>query len=132
PHAVVIQAPNGLISCPTFVGGISGRGTMYRTHAAGTVTTLHAFTYSDGAYPYAGVIQATDGLFYGTTQGGASGYGTVYRMDADGTVTTLHAFTYSDGAYPLAGVIKARDVLFYGTTYYVGRCAGTVFLMVII
>lgn len=36
---------------------------------------------SVGGYPYAGLIQATDGRFYGTTsQGGAYSYGTVFSL----------------------------------------------------
>ena len=85
--------------------------------ASGNLTTLHFFAVSDGANPYAGLIQATDGNFYGTTGGGgANGYGTVFKMDASGNLTTLHSFTGSDGAYPYAGLIQATDGNFYGTT----------------
>ena len=66
----MIQATDG-----SFYGTTSMRrsatdaGTVFKLDAAGTLTTLHRFTggSSDGAYPYAGVIQATDGSFYGTT-----------------------------------------------------------------
>ena len=62
----------------------------------GAVTVLHNFIggTTDGANPYAALIQATDGNFYGTTtEGGASGFGTVFKMTPSGTVTVLHAFT---------------------------------------
>src|SRR6185295_418570 len=78
--------------------------------------TIHTFVSSDGATPYAGLIQANDGFFYGSTYGGGVGYGTVYRMDASGAVTTLHAFTGADGAYPFAPLVQASDGLLYGTT----------------
>src|SRR5438876_10580870 len=56
----------------------------------------------NGQYPQAGLIQARDGSFYGTTSGGGigncfSGCGTVFKMDAAGTLTTLHSFNGSDG-----------------------------------
>ena len=56
----------------------------------GTLTTLHSFTGgSDGALPR-GVIQATDGSFYGTTIGRRVERGTVFKLDGAGTLTTLH------------------------------------------
>src|SRR5207249_3442853 len=69
-------------------------------------------------YPYAGVVQATDGALYGTTfYGGTNFAGTVYRLDlSTGALTTLHSFNYGDGANPFGGLIKASDGFFYGTT----------------
>ena len=62
-------------------------------HAAGTLTTLHAFDCStEGCVPGAGLIQASDGNFYGTTAGGPAEGGTVFKLTAAGTLTTLHSF----------------------------------------
>ena len=67
--------------------------------------------------PYAGLVQGTDGNFYGTTsEGGANGYGTVFKITPSGTLTTLHSFDVTDGAYPYAGLVQATDGNFYGTT----------------
>jgi uncharacterized repeat protein (TIGR03803 family) len=64
-----------------------------------------------------GLVQATDGNFYGATNfGGANGVGTIFRMAADGTVTTLHDFNGTDGALPYAALIQAADGDLYGTT----------------
>ena len=86
---------------------------------AATYAVLHSFSGppSEGADATAGLIQATDGNFYGTTIfGGASGTGTTFKMDASGNLTTLHSFAYSDGATPFAGLFQATDGNFYGTT----------------
>ena len=97
----------------------------------GVVTVLHSFTRgTDGASPNDGVIQATDGNFYGTTYiGGSSDQGTIYSMTSDGDVTGLHSFTSgSDGAYPLVGLIQGSDGNLYGTTWLGGASDnGTVF-----
>jgi len=84
--------------------------------AAGTLTTLHSFNRSDGSGP-SGLIQASDGSFYGTTLhgGAASNAGTVFKMDAAATITRLHSFAGSDGSGP-NGLIQASDGSFYGTT----------------
>src|SRR5271166_4529941 len=77
-----------------------------------TLTTLHSFAGADGANPWAPVVQAHDGNFYGTTSaGGANGDGTVFRITTSGTLTTLHNFNHvipTDGAQPYGWLIQAR------------------------
>ena len=98
--------------------------------AVASYDVLHSFAGSDGANPYAGLIQATDGNFYGTTSvGGIWATGTVFKMDASGNITTLHSFAGSDGANPYAGLIQATDGNFYGTTFGGAGGYGTVFKM---
>ena len=78
---------------------------------------------------FAGLVQCSDGSFYGTTyQGGANGGGTVFRITATGALTTLYSFSGSDGQNPRAGLVQGSDGNFYGTTYgAIGGSAGTVF-----
>jgi uncharacterized repeat protein (TIGR03803 family) len=91
------------------------------TAVAQTYTVLKPFNSSDGHSPAGGLLQATDGNLYGTTQsGGANGNGTIFRIDTSGsTFTTLHSFAGSptEGAGPLAGLIQATDGNLYGTTF---------------
>jgi hypothetical protein len=60
---------------------------------------LHSFDENTdpstgGAFPTAGLIQASDGFIYGTCQwSGPNGGGTVYRLVA-GEIETVHAFEY--------------------------------------
>src|SRR6266566_2223067 len=99
---------------------------------AQTFTTLHSFTGSDGANPFAGLILAGNTL-YGTAQsGGSSGNGTVFAVNTDGTdFTNLHNFAGypSDGANPYAGLItNSSGNTLYGTAHDGGSSGGgTVF-----
>ena len=95
----------------------------------GPMTMLYSFSGSDGAAPYAGLVQGTDGNFYGTTcQGGTSGYGTVFRISPSGWLMDLHRFTGgSDGLNPY-GLVQGSGGYFYGTTFQGGADDyGTVF-----
>jgi uncharacterized repeat protein (TIGR03803 family) len=95
--------------------------------------TLHSFDYTNGAKPYAGLVQATDGNFYGTTSsGGIDGDGTVFEMAPSGALTTLYSFCSqsgcTDGSASYAGLLQATNGEFYGTTGFGGNNnAGTVF-----
>ena len=62
-------------------GGASNLGTIFSMTGAGVATVLHSFSGADGSRPRAGLIQATDGRFYGTTaEGGATASGVVFRL----------------------------------------------------
>jgi uncharacterized repeat protein (TIGR03803 family) len=127
----------------TFGGGANNNGTVFKITSSGTLSTLYSFCFqpncADGRNPYAGLIQATDGNFYGTTeQGGVNncaqhyGCGTVFKITPSGTLTTLYSFSNGPGgALPDAGLIQARDGNFYGTTSAGGAHGyGTIFRLV--
>ena len=136
--------PNGLVLGmdgnfygTTFQGGTGtscgtdGCGTVFVITPSGTVTTLHSFDKTDGSFPYAGLIQATDGNFYGTTyEGGTNDDGTVFKVTTDGALTTLHSFDGTDGSSMLAGIFQSTNGNFYGTATNGGTIpdsCGTVF-----
>ncbi len=106
-------------------------------NSQGVYTLLYSFcsqsSCADGEYPYASLVQGTDGDFYGTTsQGGTFGAGTVFKITRLGALKTLHNFgknsACADGLSPYAGVIQAADGNFYGTTEYGGTAGeGTIF-----
>jgi len=126
PYAVLIQATDGNFYGTTFeAGGVAGEGTVFKITPRGALTTLYSFcsqtACTDGAQPLAGLVQATDGNFYGTTTyGGANGGGTVFKITPSGTLTTLYGFcsqsACTDGTRPVAGLVQATDGNFYGTT----------------
>ncbi len=85
---------------------------------AQTFTTLLLFDGADGAAPYAGLVQGTDGNLYGTTTiGGTHGWGTVFRVTTSGTLSTIYNFcalpNCQDGASP-STLLLGADGNFYG------------------
>jgi uncharacterized repeat protein (TIGR03803 family) len=68
--------------------------TMTMALPAQTFTTLFSFDVTDGADPYAGLVQGTDGDFYGTTfHGGVSAAdGTIFKITPSGVLTRLYSF----------------------------------------
>jgi uncharacterized repeat protein (TIGR03803 family) len=126
PVGGVIQATDGNLYGTTNRGGADGVGTVFKITLAGTLTTLYSFCAqsgcTDGENPYtAGLVQASNGIFYGTTyDGGANNGGTVFKITSGGTLTTLYNFGSLDGFYPEAALIQATDGNFYGTTYLGG------------
>jgi uncharacterized repeat protein (TIGR03803 family) len=91
---------------------------------------LFAFHGPDGGYPWAALMQGTDGNFYGTTEyGGTYGNGIAFSMTTNGTFSTLASLDYYvTGGNPYAALIQGTDGNFYGTTTYGGlHDAGTVF-----
>ena len=64
---------------------------MYSKSLRGELlTSLHSFTpASDGGTPQGGLVQATDGNFYGGGYlGGSKGDGTIFRITPGGTFST--------------------------------------------
>jgi uncharacterized repeat protein (TIGR03803 family) len=138
-------SPNGLVQARdgnlygTTRGSDCTDGTVFRITLKGNLTTLYSFcsqeNCTDGAYPSAGLVQATDGKFYGTASQGGDRVndGTIFAITAQGQLTTLHTFDGKDGSGPTAGVVQARNGKFYGTTVGGGsdnKCSagcGTIF-----
>jgi uncharacterized repeat protein (TIGR03803 family) len=131
PYAGLIQGTDGNFYGTTVQGGASSDGTTFKITPAGVETVLWSFGGgNDGQEPYAGLIQGTDGNFYGTTvQGGANSYGTIFKITPAGVETVLYSFEPgSDAEFPTAALIQGTDGHFYGTTYEGGANGdGTVF-----
>lgn len=136
--ARIIHSTTGSFYGTTSIGGASDQGTVFKVTPSGALTTLYSFCAksqcSDGSEPFAGVIQAKNGRFYGTTLAGGStkSDGTVFMITSSGTLTTVYRFcsqtNCADGAVPSAGLVQAADGNFYGTTPSGGtHQKGTVF-----
>jgi uncharacterized repeat protein (TIGR03803 family) len=84
---------------------------------AQTVTFVTQFTGNLRAAT--GVVQATDGNFYGTDGGGANSRGDIFQMTPTGKVSTIYSFcsetNCSDGEYPNPDPVLGSDGNLYGT-----------------
>jgi uncharacterized repeat protein (TIGR03803 family) len=125
PNAKLLQASDGNFYGTTTSGGNTqactfGCGTIFRITAGGSFTSLHSFDGADGSFVTAGLIQASDGNFYGVAgRGGSScGCGTIFKITAGGTLTVLHYFAGfpTEGSLPVGGLLEAGNGNFYGTT----------------
>ena len=135
PYAPVVQGTDGNFYGTTYQGGTYNNGTIYQITPGGALTTLHNFCTptdcTDGSLPYAGLMQAADGNFYGAgSSGGTFGAGVVFKITSSGTLTSLHSFTGTDGRFPYAGLAAATGGNLYGTTYSGGTAnKGTVYTL---
>jgi uncharacterized repeat protein (TIGR03803 family) len=112
---------------------------LFQITPGGKLTTIFSFDETNGSAPYAGLVQTTNGDFYGATQEGgtgngggacAQGCGTIFTITASGTLTTLYNFNYTDGAGPTGTLILGPDGNYYGTTAAGGAAdAGTFFVI---
>lgn len=91
-------------------------------------TVIHAFSASDGQFPYASLAEGSNGTLYGTTsKGGSSNNGTVYQLvkgSSGYSESVIYSFTgKGDGSDPLAPVVVGENGALYGTTNAgAGKC----------
>ena len=123
PQSDLIQATDGNFYGTTEQGGTDNIGTFFQVTQAGVYTVLYNFTGgTDGSRPLRGVVQGTDGYFYGVcNEGGTYQGGAIYRIGVSGTTTTLTSlYNFApqggDGSNALGDLVQASDGNFYGTT----------------
>jgi uncharacterized repeat protein (TIGR03803 family) len=110
-------AADGYLYGTTSGGGTHNRGTVFRIGTTGGHTVLHSFADDATGSPRDGVVQGSDGNFYGLAER------SVYKMDASGNLTTLHTFTPAEGGSPSGPLVEGTDGSLYGTM----RSPATVF-----
>ncbi len=141
PQGPLLQAINGYLYGTTLNGGASpfgSYGTIFKITPSGALTSVYSFCLQngcpDGYGLPAGLVQATNGYLYGTTEdGGGNGCcGTVFRITPGGAAATLDSLPEENGSgpYPLAGLVQASNGYLYGTTPGGGGYgAGAIFKM---
>jgi uncharacterized repeat protein (TIGR03803 family) len=123
PAAGLVQGADGNFYGITTEPGIGSEGNVYSVTPSGTLTNLFNFcsnSCQDGQSPYAPLVLATNGYFYGTTQqGGTALEGNVYKITAGGTESNVYSFCTTncdDGSSPSGPLIQVGSGGLYGTT----------------
>jgi uncharacterized repeat protein (TIGR03803 family) len=126
PYAGLVLSGNTLYGTTNYGGsgnGKNGHGAVFELDIrTGVETVVYTFTGgADGGYPFAGLVEGSNGNLYGTTwSGGANVYwGTVFEVvPKTKKETVLHSFDESDGAdsYSALTLNPAETVLYGGAT----------------
>jgi uncharacterized repeat protein (TIGR03803 family) len=83
PTGDLLLASDGKLYGTSETGGTGLFGSIFRINTDGSgFQVIHSFNKDNGAYPTAGLVQASDGNLYGvTTEGGMDNKGTIFRID---------------------------------------------------
>ncbi len=120
PSGVLIQGTDGNLYGTAGDGGSANSGTIYQIPlGGGNLTTIYNFcsqaNCTDGAYPSGGLMQYTNGTFYGTTTNGGNpncggfGCGTLFSLN-------MHLGPFVSFVNPQASVGQNVEILGQGLT----------------
>jgi uncharacterized repeat protein (TIGR03803 family) len=117
-----VQGTDGKFYGITSGGGPTNDGVIYRFTSSGAYTVLHSLSAAtDGSTSQAGLMQATDGNFYGAaSSGGSLNGGTLFKITPAGAFTVVYDFNGNDdtdGADPESTLTQNTNGLLYGDTY---------------
>lgn len=79
---LIQDAAGNLYGTTAFGGGCNDAGSIFKLGPSGQETQLYVFSGgTDGAHPWAGLIQDSSGNLYGTaSEGGSNGQGVVFKV----------------------------------------------------
>jgi uncharacterized repeat protein (TIGR03803 family) len=113
-----------------------GFGTIFQLTTNGAFNVLATFAGTNGSYPN-GLLQTSNGVFYGTTYYGEAtqsplsynnGNGSLFTLDTNHNLSNLFFFSGANGEYPFSPLVQSSNGNFYGSTIYGGATIqGTVF-----
>ncbi len=136
PLGALIQGSDGNFYGTASQGGSIGEGTVFKVSASGKFAVLESFNpVVDGqGDPWVGLIQASDGNFYGVSfRSGILGqkqYGGIFRLTKKGAYSSLYLFDGRVGANPASALVQNTSGLLYGNaTNQAGFSAGSVYSM---
>jgi uncharacterized repeat protein (TIGR03803 family) len=130
PTGRLALASDGSFYGTTNTAGAFDKGTVFKLAADGTLSALASFDgATTGERPLDGLIEGSDGNFYGvTTYGGEHAGGTIFKVSPGGDFEVLWAFPSSSSAgggnLVTGNVVEGPDGNFYGTTNQGGALGG--------
>lgn len=135
PHSAVMQGADGNLYGTAANGGSAGGGVAYKLTLKGIITVLRNFDSSAGAgqakgyLPFAGLVQGSDGNFYGaTSRGGVNQRGVLFQLTPAGSYTVQASFNTTNGAWPESTPLLHTNGRIYGLTNSGGgSSAGTLY-----
>jgi uncharacterized repeat protein (TIGR03803 family) len=119
PYGPLVLGSDGYLYGSNLTGGAHGGGAIIKISTKGKRTDLYAFNSpNDGNESLGGVIQGSDGNYYGCTySGGLYSGGTAYKVTPKAAFTVLRQFGATgsaDGVNCQVGLVQATDGSFYG------------------
>jgi uncharacterized repeat protein (TIGR03803 family) len=126
PVGPLVQASDGNFYGTATGGGTSRAGVLFKITPTGSLTVLHNMNgTSDGEAPWAGLLLATDGNFYGAAAAGGDltcnngvGCGTLFKITPPPTSTfsVLRNLEVTTGISPMVTQFQRTDGILYGDT----------------
>lgn len=131
-YSPVVLGNDGLLYGTTSGGGLGQGGVVFKLTTAGKLTLLHQFSsasVTDGSSPYAGLVAASEGNFYGATSGGENSgsapNGNLFSTTSAGTYSSLYVFDATHGALAEATPMQHTNGVIYGLTERGGGPGGS-------
>jgi uncharacterized repeat protein (TIGR03803 family) len=140
PSAPLVQGIDGNFYGTTKgAGNFVTQGNIFKITPAGAYTNLHTFSsanaFAGGTLPTAGLVQASDGNFYGLTSAGGKPQGTpagnagvLFKITPQGVYTVIHTFDgLTEGIEPFQSLVQHTNGKLYGALTFGGGGHGSIF-----
>lgn len=137
PNAAVMEGSDGMLYGTAYGYTVPTNSGVFKVGKDGShFQVLRQFAQPEGYQPVAPVIEATNGVLYGTTSADTTNSGgTIFKINKDGSgFAVLHYFTFAtnDGGNPFSALLQASDGELYGTAQFGGTAPasdGVIFRM---
>lgn len=119
PNGSLMEASDGMLYGMTSGGGLNSLGTLFQYNTSTNIySKKQDFNFNNGSLPNGTLMQASDGMLYGTTtEGGVNGVGIIFQYDYSTNINTgKFNFDLNNGSTPKGSLIQASDGKLYGMT----------------